>query len=94
MKQSLKSFLYGSYLAGTVLLLVNCGNAQTAVSASALPVANNFAATGNPIIKHKYTADPAAFVHQGTVYLYTGHDEAPPRQERYVMNEHQSPGNY
>lgn len=41
----------------------------------------------NPIIRNKYTADPAAFVHNGTVYLYTGHDEAPPRQERYVMND-------
>lgn len=46
-----------------------------------------FVAAGNPIIRHKYTADPAAFVHKGTVYLYTGHDEAPPRQERYMMNE-------
>ena len=42
---------------------------------------------GNPIIKSKYTADPAAMVHKGTVYLYAGHDEAPARQERYVMNE-------
>ncbi|UOQ67580.1 glycoside hydrolase family 43 protein [Hymenobacter volaticus] len=45
------------------------------------------APTGNPIIKQKYTADPAAFVHKGTVYLYTGHDEAPARQERYVMHD-------
>lgn len=41
----------------------------------------------NPIIKGKYTADPAALVHDGTVYLYTGHDECPDRQERYVMRE-------
>ncbi|MBC8085588.1 MAG: family 43 glycosylhydrolase [Hymenobacter sp.] len=44
-------------------------------------------AASNPVIKQKYTADPAALVHQGTVYLYTGHDEAPARQERYVMHE-------
>jgi hypothetical protein len=31
---------------------------------------------GNPIIRHKFTADPTAIVHDGTVYLYTGHDEA------------------
>jgi beta-xylosidase len=43
--------------------------------------------TGNPIITDKYTGDPAALVHQNTVYLYAGHDEAPARQERYVMNE-------
>lgn len=46
-----------------------------------------FKATGNPIIRHKFTADPAAMVHNGTVYLYTGHDEAPRGQARYVMND-------
>ena len=29
----------------------------------------------NPIIQHIYTADPAPLVHNGRVYLYTGHDE-------------------
>ncbi|MDO7873314.1 glycoside hydrolase family 43 protein [Hymenobacter sp. ASUV-10] len=43
--------------------------------------------TGNPVIKHKYTADPAALVSKGTVYLYAGHDEAPARQDGYVMHE-------
>ena len=43
--------------------------------------------TGNPIIKNKYTADPAAFVYGDSVYLYTGHDEAPARKETYVMHE-------
>lgn len=42
---------------------------------------------GNPVIRHKYTADPAALVHNGKVYLYAGHDEAPPGKEGYVMNE-------
>ncbi|AIZ65337.1 glycoside hydrolase (plasmid) [Hymenobacter sp. DG25B] len=41
----------------------------------------------NPIIKDKFTADPAALVHNGTVYLYAGHDEAPVSQEQYIMNE-------
>ncbi|RAK69294.1 glycoside hydrolase family 43 protein [Hymenobacter edaphi] len=41
----------------------------------------------NPVIKHKYTADPAALVHKGTVYLYAGHDEAPAPEQRYVMHE-------
>ncbi|RTQ48157.1 glycoside hydrolase [Hymenobacter gummosus] len=44
-------------------------------------------APGNPVIKHKYTADPAALVHKGTVYLYAGHDEAPAPEQRYVMHE-------
>ena len=42
---------------------------------------------GNPIITEKFTADPAAFVYKDTVYLYTGHDEAPPQQERYIMHD-------
>lgn len=42
---------------------------------------------GNPVIRHKYTADPTVIVYHDTVYLYTGHDEAPPGQERYVMND-------
>ncbi|WBB78172.1 family 43 glycosylhydrolase [Micromonospora sp. WMMD882] len=29
----------------------------------------------NPIVQHIYTADPAPMVHNGRVYLYTGHDE-------------------
>jgi len=42
---------------------------------------------GNPIIKNKFTADPAAMVYNNIVYLYAGHDEAPERQSRYVMND-------
>jgi beta-xylosidase len=46
-----------------------------------------FIANGNPIIQHKYTADPAAMVYHDTVYLCTGHDEAKPPREGYVMHE-------
>jgi beta-xylosidase len=42
---------------------------------------------GNPIIKDKYTVDPAAFVYGDSVYLYTGHDEPPPHKEGYEMHE-------
>ncbi|GAO29533.1 glycoside hydrolase family 43 protein [Geofilum rubicundum] len=41
----------------------------------------------NPVITHKYTADPAAVVYNDTVYLYVGHDEALPDQNHYVLNE-------
>lgn len=44
-------------------------------------------AKGNPVIAHKYTADPAALVHGGKVYLYAGQDEAPARHEGYAMNQ-------
>jgi beta-xylosidase len=43
--------------------------------------------TGNPIITHKYTADPAALVYKDKVYLYTGNDVAPKNQARYVMHD-------
>jgi beta-xylosidase len=42
---------------------------------------------GNPIVADVYTADPAALVVGDTVYLYTGHDEAKPPHEGYVMHE-------
>jgi len=45
---------------------------------------NNY---GNPIIRHKYTADPSVLVSGDTVYLYTGHDEPPDGVDDYVMQE-------
>ncbi len=42
---------------------------------------------GNPIITDVFTADPAALVHNDTVYLYAGQDEAPnDKHAGYVMN--------
>ena len=57
-----------------------------ALSLTALALAAPLQAA-NPIITDVFTADPAAFVHQGTVYLYAGQDEAPnDRHSGYVMN--------
>jgi beta-xylosidase len=42
---------------------------------------------GNPIIKHKYTADPTVIKYNENVFLYTGHDDPPPGVDDYVMNE-------
>ncbi len=42
---------------------------------------------GNPIIRHKYTADPTVIVHEDKVYLYTGHDEPPAGSNSYVMKQ-------
>ena len=42
---------------------------------------------GNPIIRDKFTADPTALVYHDTVYLFTGHDEAPGDTEKYVMKD-------
>ena len=41
----------------------------------------------NPIVSAKFTADPAALVSNGRVYVYAGHDEAAAGQNQYVMNE-------
>ncbi len=45
------------------LLLAGMGTAATAQNINL------------PIIQTKYTADPAPYVHNDTVYLYTTHDE-------------------
>lgn len=42
---------------------------------------------GNPIIKDKYTGDPAALVYKDSVYLYAGHDETPAPKDGYQMHE-------
>ena len=56
-------------------------------AANAQKIDTNFDATGKPIIKHKYTADPAALVYKDKVYLYTGHDVPPAKENRYVMHD-------
>lgn len=43
--------------------------------------------SGNPLFQHIYTTDPAAIVYHDTVFLYTGHDEAPPGVEKYIMHD-------
>lgn len=41
----------------------------------------------NPIITHKFTADPTVLEYDGRVYLFTGHDESPPGSTDYVMRD-------
>jgi hypothetical protein len=41
----------------------------------------------NPIIQTNYTADPAPMVHDGTVYLYTSHDEDETVKNFFTMND-------
>ncbi|WP_049567375.1 glycoside hydrolase family 43 protein [Nonomuraea sp. SBT364] len=45
------------------------------------------AAAGAPITTALYTADPAALVVGDTLYVYTGHDEAPPGGTNFVMRD-------
>ena len=43
----------------------------------------------HPIIQTIYTADPAPLVHEGMLYLYTGHDEDDAPESRFVMHDYQ-----
>lgn len=52
-----------------------------ALSCSALAQADN------PIIKERFSADPAALVQDGKVYLYVGHDEATQEGDFFVLKE-------
>ena len=46
----------------------------------------DFVSEGNPIIRDKYTADPAVFVQGDTLWLFAGHDAAG-NQHNYVMRD-------
>ena len=61
----MKKLFYVSCMA----LMVACG------SAPQKEVKKTFVVEGNPLITDKFTADPAPMVHEGTLYLYVGHDE-------------------
>lgn len=47
---------------------------------------HEFESTGNPIIRDKHTADPAALVENDTLWLFAGHDAAG-NQSGYVMKD-------
>lgn len=57
-----------------IILFISC----ICLLASCSQPGNNlptFKNTGNPLIKDKFTADPAPLVYDGKLYLYVGHDE-------------------
>ena len=71
------------------VLVSSCKTIQTnevTASANTRKTSQNMQ-INNPIIKDKYTADPAALVYKDKVYLYAGHDEAPNDFNFYKMNE-------
>ncbi len=47
---------------------------------------HDFESTGNPIVRDKYTADPAALVEGDTLWLFTGHDMLSQNKD-YVMRD-------
>lgn len=83
-------------VAACSLFIVACSqNSQTTVTViptaeeiPGLPAPDTtFVADGNPIVRYKYTADPAALVVGGTVFVYSGHDVCPPPREHYQIDE-------
>jgi hypothetical protein len=48
---------------------------RIALAMLALSLTSGGAQADNPIVQTRFTADPAPLVHDGVVYLYTGHDE-------------------
>jgi arabinoxylan arabinofuranohydrolase len=43
----------------------------------------------NPVVQTIFTADPAPMIYDGTLYLYTGHDEDDAPDSRFVMHDYQ-----
>jgi len=52
-----------------------------------LGTASAASARGNPFVTDIYTADPDAFVHDGRLYVATGHDEAPVGTFNFFMRD-------
>ena len=73
----------------TVVLISSCKSIKTDGNSASTNAEKNSSTTtfNNPIIKGKYTGDPAALVYNDKVYLYAGHDEAPNDFNFYKMNE-------
>ncbi len=59
----------------------------TRIAPLALALAAPAALADNPIITDVFTADPAALVDGDTVWLYTGHDEAPNNDVFFEMHD-------
>jgi beta-xylosidase len=65
-----------AFTAGSLLAL----SGIAACTGTSGPVDEPAAPGSNPLFSEMFTADPAPMVHDGRVYLYTGHDEAGPDQ--------------
>lgn len=84
-KNRTKLSLWG--LAAFTAAISACSTQADTAEASIQKPADSVERAGNPIITDKFTADPAAIVHDDRVYLYAGHDEAPDDFHFYRMNE-------
>ncbi len=95
--RTVKSRFASAMLLGAMLLYPVTSAAKTETTAPSTTPPTQF---DNPIIKSDskdptsqhgpliYTADPAALVHDGTVYLYTTHDEQTAQGKDYRMYDY------
>ncbi|MCM1491342.1 MAG: glycoside hydrolase family 43 protein [Muribaculum sp.] len=66
------------FILATFLMSRACGmktNSKSDSDKSDKDSIQTFVFKGNPIVRDKFTADPAPMVHDGRLYLYVGHDE-------------------
>ena len=61
--------------------------ARRALLLGVLTMLPTSARADNPIVQTSYTADPAPMVYEGTLYLYTSHDEDVTVNSFYTMND-------
>lgn len=71
MKRILPALLCGLVLSGAC----NGGGKPADGAADTTDSVKTFTYAGNPLVRDKFTADPAPMVHDGRLYLYVGHDE-------------------
>lgn len=71
--------VYNSALTVSQVSSISAATKLLAAS-SVAPVATNLTriweSTGNPVVTHKYTGDPAALVYNDTLFIFTGQDAA------------------
>ena len=75
------------YITLALSSLISCKQVEVKKLRSSKEFTEELKKENNPIITDKYTADAAAMVYDGKVYLYAGHDEAPNDFNFYKMNE-------
>lgn len=66
-----------------------CSNETTSTIAPPETQEEEFTERANPIIRERFSSDPAALVHDGKIWLYTGHDEASIYSNFFVMDDWQ-----
>jgi beta-xylosidase len=72
-------------LIGILLLLTTMVTFGTSQQMSKDTITIGF--SGNPVIRHVFTADPAALVYKDTLYIYTGHDEQVEGGKPFLMKD-------